>query len=223
MSKIDINKDSIISSFAKFSEMSKDGKVTRKVEDEPEMTASTFDDDDLPANPNVPQRKGRVETPMNTKHMMPSGQNPNPTTKPIEPKSNKVENDNLNENNVNFYGKVAKLPKNTKASKGYNFLENVKVSKSSIWYIMVEKQDNQLQMVKYNYKKGVDLAKFVGDLKEFYISKFSGNSKILRLIESIEIDGNDKYSCVKNIPLIEIDGKKMISKITEDLIRLLSK
>ena len=223
MSKIDINKDSIISSFKKFSEMSKDGKIIRKVEEDPEMTASTFDDDDLPANPNVPQKKGRMESPMNTKHMMPSGQQPNPTVKPIETKDTQNSDNNLNENNVNFYGKVAKLPKNTKASKGYNFLENVKVSKSSIWYIMVEKQDNELQMVKYNYKKGVDLVKFVTDLKEFYVSKFTGNSKVVKLIESIEIDGNDKYSWVKNIPLIEIEGKKMISKITEDLIRLLSK
>lgn len=224
MSKIDINKDSIISSFKKFSEMSKDGKNTKKAQVDPEMTASTFDDDDLPANPNIPQRKERVESPMSTKHMMPSGQEPNPVSKPVETKNKEINNsEEINENNVNFYGKVAKLPKNTKASKGYNFLENVKVSKSSIWYIMVEKQDDQLQMVKYNYKKGVDLAKFVTDLKEFYKSKFSGNPKVVRLIESIEIDGNDKYSWVKNIPLVEIEGKKMISKITEDLIRLLSK
>jgi hypothetical protein len=28
---------------------------------------------------------------------------------------------------------------------------------------------------------------------------------------------------VKNIPLLEVEGKKMITKITEDLIKLLSK
>jgi hypothetical protein len=78
-------------------------------------------------------------------------------------------------------------------------------------------------MVKYNHKKGVDLAKFVEDLKGYYTKKFEKNPKIQKMIESIAIDGNDKYSWVKNIPLIEIDGRKMISKITEDLIRLLSK
>ena len=220
MSKVDINKDSIISSFKKFSELSKDERKA-KLQSNPDLSEMPFDDDDLPANPNVPRKTGKFEAPMSTKHMMPSGQKQEPVEK--KEKVATDEDSNLNEHNVEFYGKVAKLPKNTKASKGYNFLENVKVSKSSIWYIMVEKQDDQLQMVKYNYKKGVDLAKFVTDLKEYYKSKFSGNNKVVRLIESIEVDGNDKYSWVKNIPLIEVEGKKMISKITEDLIRLLSK
>ncbi len=202
-------KDSIISSFKKFSELSSKEKKSSLNQD-PNLTELPFEDGDLPANPNVPNKTGRFESPMSTKYMMPSGQKVNPEQE-------------LKEGKVEFYGKVAKLPKGTKASKGYNFLENVKISKSSIWYIMVEKQDNELQMVKYNYKKGVDLGKFVTDLKEYYKSKFNGNVKVQSLIESIDIDGNDKYSWVKNIPLVEIDGKKMISKITEDLIRLLSK
>lgn len=220
MSKIDINKDSIISSFKKFSEISKETKKNKSNIDS-ELTEMPFDDDDLPANPNVSKRTGKFESPMSTKHMMPSGQNVE--NEPKKPKSESTEEPVINESDVKFYGKVAKFPKNTKASKGYNFLENVKVSKSSIWYIMVEKQEDQLQMVKYNHKKGVDLSKFVTDLKDYYKSKFSGNNKFVRLIESIEVDGNDKYSWVKNIPLIEVEGKKMISKITEDLIRLLSK
>lgn len=198
---------SIISSFKKFSEISGE-KKTKKFE-EPELSESPFDDDDLPANPNVPKRTGRYESPMSTKSMMPSGQNVNP--------------EKTDESKVEFYGKVAKLPKGTKASKGYNFLENVKVSKSSIWYLMVEKQEDQLQMVKYNHKKGVDLSKFVQDLKEYYKSKYSENPKVIKLIEAIVIDGNDKFSRICNIPPVEIDGKKIITKITEDLIRLLSK
>jgi len=127
------------------------------------------------------------------------------------------------ESNVEFIGKIAKLPKGVKASKAYNFLENVKVSKSSIWYLMIEKQDNELQMVKYNFKKGVDLNHFIGDLKSYYISKYKLNKDMVKLIENIQIDGNDKYSWIKNIPMIEVEGKKMISRITEDLIKLLSK
>ncbi len=204
MSKKD-DKENFISSFKKFSEMSQE-KKGNTVEN-PHLTELPFDDGDLPANPNVPQKTGRFEKPMSTDYMMPSGQN----------------TENISEEKVEFYGKVAKLPKGVKASKGYNFLENVKVSKSSIWYIMVEKQDNELQMVKYNHKKGVDLAKFVTDLKEFYKSQFKNNSKVVQLIENIAIDGNDKFSRICNIPLVEIEGKKIISKITEDLIKLLSK
>lgn len=224
MSRIDIDKNQKISNFKTFSEFSRESKP--KKETESEMTEMPFDDDDLPANPNIPKKTGKFGSPMNTDYMMPKGQETEPDEVVEQPRRQKLpekQDGELNESQVQFIGKVAKLPKNTKASKGYNFLENVKVSKSSIWYIMVEKQDNQLQMVKYNYKKGVDLGKFVVDLKEYYKSKFSGNTKIVKLIESIEVDGNDKYSWVKNIPLIEVEGKKMISKITEDLIRLLSR
>ena len=128
-----------------------------------------------------------------------------------------------NEGNVETFGKVAKFPKNTKASKAYNFLENVKVSKKSIWYIMVEKQDNELQMVKYNVKEGVDLSKFVNELKGYYIKKYNKDAKFVEMINNIKVDGNDKYSMVQNIPLVEVEGKKMITRITEDLIKLLSK
>jgi hypothetical protein len=88
---------------------------------------------------------------------------------------------------------------------------------------MIEKQDNELQMVKYNYKKGVDLSQFVNDLKSYYVSKYKNNKSMIKMIENIQVDGNDKYSWIKNIPLVEVQGRKMISKITEDLIRLLSK
>ena len=58
-------------------------------------------------------------------------------------------------NDVNFYGKIAKFPKNTKASSAYNFLENIKVSKKQLWYILIEKDDNGLQVIKYNNKLGL--------------------------------------------------------------------
>ena len=88
---------------------------------------------------------------------------------------------------------------------------------------MIEKQDNELQMVKYNYKKGVDLNQFIKELKTYYISKYKNNKEVIKMIENIQVDGNDKYSWIKNIPMVELDGKKMISRVTEDLIRLLSK
>ena len=79
-------------------------------------------------------------------------------------------------------------------------------------------------MVKYNNKKGFDMAKFVLELKSFYIKEYSKNPKMTKLIESIEVGGAEEFSSIKNIPNVEIAaGKKLISKITEDLIKLLSK
>ena len=200
-------------SFKKFSDIN-NTKVPTEV---PSEVVLPDENSDLPANPNLPIESTKKPKAASTRSI-----------KPLADKQdyNKEEsNDSIIDeaHKVRLYGKVAKLPKGVKASKGFNFLENVKISKSSIWYLMIERQENELQMVKYNYKKGVDLSKFIGDLKSYYIEKYRSNTKIVKMIESIEIDGNDKYSWVKNIPLIEVDGRKMITRITEDLIKLLSK
>lgn len=193
-------------SFKKFSDFSKKDKSEE--EEGPSTPAQPFTDNDMPQGPNVHKEKTKKEKFMDTSHLMPK---------------KGTEDEQLESKEVKFYGKIAKLPKGTKASKGYNFLENIKVSKSSIWYLLVEKQDNELQMVKYNHKKGVDLSKFVNELKDYYISKNKSNQKVCKLIENITIDGNDKYSWIKNIPMIEVEGKKMVTRVTEDLIKLLSK
>lgn len=194
--------------FKKFSDI----KSNKKLEEvNPSMDIKP--DSSLPMNPNIPSETKKVERPASTKEIKPSIEND-------ENDENDI--DDTNESKVETIGKVARFPRNTKASKAYNFLENVKVSKKSIWYIMVEKQDSELQMVKYNYKEGVDLNKFVNELKSYYLKKYSTNSNVVSLIEKISVDGNDKYSMVKNIPPVEVEGRKMISIITEDLIRLLS-
>ena len=177
-------------------------------------------DSDRPMNPNLPEKSKKIEKPASRKNIIPEDQDVDlPNDEDMETLSG---SDEANEK-VETFGKVAMFPKNIKASKAYNFLENVKVSKKSIWYIMVEKQDNELQMVKYNYKEGVNLGKFINELKSYYTKKYSNDKNICDMVENIKVDGNDKYSMVKDIPLIDVDGKKMITKITEDLIRLLSK
>lgn len=119
--------------------------------------------------------------------------------------------------NVDFYGKVAKFPKNVKASHAYNFLDNIKISKKKIWYIMVEKQDNELQMIKYNNSQGFNMVKFIETLKDFY----STNDSIKEHVSKLEIGGNDKFSTIKNIPDVDINGHKLISILMNDLIKLL--
>jgi hypothetical protein len=201
-----------ISSFKKFSDIKKS-----KIE-EVELNTKPDSDFDRPMFPNTPGESKKVEKPMSRKNIQPEDQDIDLPTG-----ENEFEIDEEKNEKVETFGKVAKFPKNVKASKAYNFLENVKVSKKSIWYIMVEKQNNELQMVKYNNKEGVDLNKFVTELKAYYIKKYSKDAKVCQMIESINVDGNDKYSMVKNIPLVTVDGRKMISIITEDLIKLLSK
>jgi hypothetical protein len=183
---------------------------------EVELPVEPFGEDEIPQNPNLPYRKTRQEQTADISYMQPEGQL-------SKNKKSTKDEDKKVEENVKFYGKVAKFPKKVKASNAYNFLEKVKISKNSIWYILVEKQDNELQMVKYNYQKGVDLANFVNELKGFYLSKYQKDSNISKLIENITVGGNDKFSVIQNIPQIEVEGRKMVSRITEDLIKLLSK
>lgn len=205
--------------FKKFSEIKGKSKIE---EIDPSLPVSPDTDSDLPMNPNLSKDSNRVERLASRKNIIPKEQNLEVNTD-IDTFENDIDlTDNKNEGKVDFTGKVAKFPKNTKASKAYNFLENVKVSKKSIWYIMVEK-DNELQMVKYNYKEGVDLNKFVNELKNYYISKFKSNQNICETISKINVDGSDKYSMIRNIPNLKLDNKLLITKITEDLIRLLSK
>lgn len=205
--------------FKRFSEIKGKSKIE---EIDPSLPVSPKTDGDIPMNPNLSKKSDKVERLASRKDIIPQDQNLEVDEDEDEFDNDIDMEDETHESNVDFTGKVAKFPKNTKASKAYNFLENVKVSKKSIWYLMVEKQNNELQMVKYNVKEGVDLTKFVNDLKAYYSKKYTDN-KVNKLIESICVDGNDKYSMIKNIPSITLDGKKMITKITEDLIRLLSK
>ena len=123
-------------------------------------------------------------------------------------------------NTINFYGKVVKMPKNIKAKNAYNFLENIKVDKSQLWYILIEKDENQLQCIKYNNKMGVNLTLFVEQMKQYY----QKDKEISKYINKLVIEGNDKFSIIKNIPDVDIkSGKKMITFLTENLIKLLYK
>jgi hypothetical protein len=201
-----------IPSFKKFSDLKKSKEEMEEVQPglEPES------DSDRPMMPNLPNTDKKVQKVISRKGIIPKDQN-------FELGS-ELPDSELSEN-VEFIGKVAKFPKTTRASKALNFLENVKISKSSIWYLLVEKQDNELQMVKYNNKVGVDMDKFVLELKGFYIKKWSkSDPKLAKLIESIEVGGKKEFSVIRNIPNVEVEGgKKLITKITEDLIKLLSK
>lgn len=125
-------------------------------------------------------------------------------------------------NKAKLYGKVAKLPKGSDALK---FMESIKIPKKKLWYVIVEKQkddkDTSLHMVKYN-TGGVNANQFVAELKAYYIKSFEGQQKLKSLIEKIKVVGNEKFSVIENIPNVKLGDKKLVTRITEDLIRLLA-
>jgi len=130
-----------------------------------------------------------------------------------------MENNN-EDKKLEFIGKVVKMPRKTKAKSAFNFLENIKVSKSKLWYILIEKDENELQCIKYNNKMGVNLTLFVEQMKDYYLK----DEHLFKYINELRIEGNEKFSIIKNIPDIEIKpGKKMITFLTENLIQLLYK
>ena len=122
------------------------------------------------------------------------------------------------------YGKVTKLPKNTNVMK---FMEKIKIPKNKLWYVLVEKQDNELHLIRYN-QEGVNANSFIQQIVEFYINQMNESDR--HLFNSIKIEGNDNFSIIRDIPNISCkitnsDGrvveKKILNKISEDLIKLL--
>lgn len=209
--------------FKKFSDFKNESKNEKLEEVSPSDNIMPDTDSTRPMNPNTPEETTKGEKFASRKNIIPKDQNVDVDTDEDDFENDIDEEETKHESKVETFGKVAKFPKNVKASKAYNFLENVKVSKKSIWYLMIEKDENELQMVKYNYNEGVDLSKFVNDLKTYYLSKYKGNKSICEAVSKLSVDGNDKYSMVKGITPVEVEGKKLITKITEDLIKLLSK
>jgi hypothetical protein len=141
-----------------------------------------------------------------------------PANVPVQPD---VANDKKKQ--VEIYGKIAKFPKDTKAVEAFNFIDknkDIKV-KSTIWYLLIEKQSDQLQMVKFDANKGVNMNSFVTDLKSYYSIKFKDNTDIVEAFNSLSVMGNDKFSTIANIKNVNVDGKKLITLIIEDLVKLL--
>lgn len=123
---------------------------------------------------------------------------------------------------VQLNGKIAKFPKDTKAVKALQFLENIKVNPKKLWYIIIEEQDVNLKLVKYNRNNNVDLNKYTQKLKEYYLNKYKDDSTIFEQIKSINVVAEKDFSLIKNIPEISIGERKLVSIIANDLIKLLS-
>lgn len=128
-----------------------------------------------------------------------------------------------NDNHINVTGKIAKFPKNYKAFDALKYLEKVKVNPNKIWYIIIESQENELKLVKYNRSKGVDLLEYTLELKNFYRIQYKNDKESLALIEGINVVGEEDFSLIKNIPNIMVnENLDLVSKIASDLIKLLA-
>lgn len=119
---------------------------------------------------------------------------------------------------ISFHGHIAKMPTNVKASHSINYLEKIKISKQKLWYIIIEKDEfNELQTIKYNNRVGVNLKEFVNELKKYY----QKNPEMIEHVNKLIIDGNDKFSIIRNVPNVEIKGIKLMTILMNDLMRLL--
>lgn len=214
-----------IPKFKEYNEMKKISGSKEKKKETTENLEELSVNDVLPSSTkqNVNILKGKQPAKVAPKQTnIPTTKKESPTDtsklKPIK------ESKSTDKKKVEKIGKVAMFPKGTEASKAIRFLENVKIAKKAIWYIIVEKQDDELQMVKYNQTQGVDLSKFVNELKSYYANnKYKNNPKIVEAFNNIEIYGEDKYTAIRNIPKIKLGDKMMTTVIMEDLLKLLSK
>src|ERR1035437_6981973 len=103
------------------------------------------------------------------------------------------------DNDIALIGKVAQFPKNTKITKAYTYLENIKIPKNKIWYLIVEQQDTEIQLIKYNRVEGVDIDVMVKELKHYYIKHYADNADIIKAVEGLEVVAEDKYAIIRNI------------------------
>jgi len=119
---------------------------------------------------------------------------------------------------VSFKGKIAKFPNNFLPSDSIKVLESNNISKNKLHYIITEQPNNCLLIVKYNEKTGIDLKEFINSL----ISVYKKNDDIKSLVEKIQVDGNNVFVMMKNIPIAQLKGKEFIKVINDDLTGLLN-
>lgn len=119
-------------------------------------------------------------------------------------------------NKLQIKGKIAQFPDNVKIKTALSFLEKIKVNSKHIWYVIIEEQENNLKMVKYNNSLSLNLVEYINELKFFYEKELNID------LSKMEVVGEADYSVIMNIPDIIVEDKKLISKITKDLIELLT-
>ena len=83
--------------------------------------------------------------------------------------------------------------------------------------MIIEQADESLLILKYNEKHKLKLKEFVTNLVSYY----RRNPQLDKLFSEIIVEGNDTFSIIKNVPKTELNGKKVLQILNDDLINLL--
>lgn len=139
---------------------------------------------------------------------------------PSEPKKDKGETKVVKEpvmEKFEFIGKIAKFPGKIKPSISIVLLENNKISKEKLHYIISEQTQDTLVVIKYNEKAEIKLTEFITTLMDYY----KRNEQLIQPFNKIIVEGTDHYSIIKNIPNIKVGERKLIQLLNDDLVKLL--
>jgi len=144
---------------------------------------------------------------------------------PVEPKITEPKKDKVQEpkneepklEKFEFIGKIAKFPSKIKPSVSIVLLENNKVSKDKLHYIISEQTPNTLVVIKYNEKANIKLTEFITTLMEYY----KRNEQLKQPFSKIVVEGTEQYSIIKNIPDIKFGDRKLMQVLNDDLVKLL--
>lgn len=141
-------------------------------------------------------------------------------TEPKNPKKDKVQEPKVDEPKLEKFeliGKVAKFPGKIKPSVSMILLENNKVSKDKLHYIISEQTPNTLVVIKYNENANIKLTEFITTLMQYY----KKNEQLKIPFSKIVVEGTEQYSIIKNIPDIKFGDRSLVQVLNDDLVKLL--
>jgi hypothetical protein len=203
---------SIIKKFNDFNKTTESSILKEPVEQSLNMKEPTIKSSDRTPNPRIKRKENSstIKKPLIEKPTI-----KNPVIK-VENVENKNKEDKLTElfNNIEFINKVAIFKDTIHAKDAYLFLESAKIDKNKLWYFIMDRNEDTIQVVKYNNKEGFILNEFVDELFKYYKT----NKVIEKYItENLKISGGKEFVVISNIsPILK-------SILKTDLVKLLSK
>lgn len=194
----------IIKNFNQFNKVHESDNVTEPRVKEPRVKEPTTPETDVP-EPRIKRGDKKFIT-------KPSIKDVNIKTgdyRVTENKSNQAIKD------IVFFNKIAIFEKSVMAKDAYNILESLKVDKNKLWYFMMDRNDNSIQIVKYNYEQGFHLLNLVSELFKKYDTVPQLKESLTS--QNIKFSGGKEFVVISNLNenlknLIKIDITKLLSK-----------